>query len=147
MRGDFSRIRRDPTKHDDVWLEQQGRLVLDSDANEERLARIRLLEEQDVDIIGASGVPQPGTGFRVIPMDNTPDDFLINGGDGPAGHLYVGGMLCRNDAPITYKNQPDFPGAPALPVPQASELPGPTARYALAYVEAHRRYVSYLQDN
>jgi len=147
MRGDFSRIRRDPTKHDDVWLEQQGRLVLDSDANEERLARIRLLEEQDVDIIGAAGAPQPGTGFRVIPMDNTPDDFLINGGDGPAGHLYVGGMLCRNDAPVTYKNQPDFPSAPALPVPQASELTGSTARYALAYVEAHRRYVGYLQDN
>ena len=39
MKADFSRLRLDLAKHDAAWLEQQGRVRLDSDANEAELAR------------------------------------------------------------------------------------------------------------
>ena len=67
MNGDFSRLKLDALKHVEAWLQQQGRVWLDSDWNDAVLARLRLLERQNRDFIGASGAPEPGTGFSAVP--------------------------------------------------------------------------------
>ena len=74
MKADFSRLRLDPAKHDAAWLEQQGRVRLDSDANEAELARLLLLRLQALDVVGGCGAPQPGGGFSIGPGSG-PDDF------------------------------------------------------------------------
>ena len=65
MKGDFSRLTFDPTKHYTGVLHQQGRVWLDSDWNEDVLERLALLQRQLTDIIGLNGVPSPGAAFQI----------------------------------------------------------------------------------
>jgi hypothetical protein len=119
VKGDFSRLRFDPDQRDESWLLQQGRIGLDSDHNEAELARLHDLELRTSDTIGGCARPDPGTGFRVTPGPD--DDFVIGGGPGPAGHLYVDGLLCRNPQPTTYLHQPQYPDPDPLPLPQPAQ--------------------------
>ena len=112
MKGDFSRLLQDPARHDDAWLQQQGRVWLDSDWNEAALARLRLLELQLIDLAGPTGRPVASDAFRI--SAGATGDFRLG-----AGRLYVDGLLCRNDARSSYRTQPDLPGAPDLPAPAA----------------------------
>jgi N-acetylneuraminic acid mutarotase len=120
MKGDFSRIQVDLTKHDEVWLRQQGRVFLDSDQNEAELTRLQLRQRELVDLVGPAAAPFPGTGFQIGPGP-TPYDLSIGGGPGPAGRIYVNGIACQNDGPTTYLTQPDYKSPPALPLPDPSE--------------------------
>ena len=140
MKADFSRLVFDPARHDDEWLQQQGRVWLDSDWNEAALARLRLLELRLTDIVGPTGRPVPGSGFRLAP--DAGGGLRIG-----AGRLYVDGVLCRNDTPTAYSSQPDLPSAPALPLPVpssggwslADDLRQPRARHlAIAFAGATR---------
>src|SRR5512145_311792 len=55
MKGDFSRFSFDPKKHyTGVWM-QQGRLITDSDWNEELSIRQHLERQACIDQIGAEG--------------------------------------------------------------------------------------------
>jgi hypothetical protein len=124
MKADFSRLRENSDVLDE-WLQQQGRVWLDSDWNESALARLRQLEARIADIVGARGRPEPGTGFRISAMSGPPDltevgDFVIGGGTGSAGHAYVDGLLAANPHPSTYFSQPDYPHSPALPLPSVA---------------------------
>ncbi|GAA4936599.1 kelch repeat-containing protein [Streptomyces coeruleoprunus] len=117
MKADFSRLRVDDASGDE-WLQQQGRLWLDSDWNEATLARLRRLELHVRDVVGALGRPDPGTAFRL--GDGGNGELTIGGGAGPAGHLYLDGILAANPTRTTYATQPDYPGAPPLPLPSAT---------------------------
>ena len=64
MKADFSRLREQPDVLEE-WLQQQGRVWLDSDWNESALARLRQLEARVADVVGLRGRPEPGTGFRI----------------------------------------------------------------------------------
>ena len=114
MKGDFSRFTFDPRKHYSGVLHQQGRVWLDSDWNEEVLERLALLQAELRDVIGPSGVPSPGSGFRLSASGNSNalDDFGIS-----AGHCYVNGSLCQLDADTTYLSQPDLLDPPRIPIP------------------------------
>lgn len=154
MKGDFSRWTFKPRKHGVGLLHQQGRVWLDADWNEDTAARLELLREETVDIVGGCGVPEPGTAFRVEPNpdpNSAPDDFVIVGGPGPAGHAYVGGLLCKLERSVTYLTQPDFPDPPRvrLPAPTSPVSPpgGPQRQSAVVYLEAWRRLVTYLEDD
>ena len=98
MKGDFSRIRFEKTKHYTAVLEQQGRVAVDADHNEQRAIDRNLRETETVDIIGPYGGPQGDEGFAITTSANT-----IQIG---AGRYYVQGILCENEAPLTYASQP-----------------------------------------
>ena len=57
MRGDFSRLRFEKTKHYTSVLEQQGRVALDADHNEQRAIDGHLHKTETGDIIGPFGGP------------------------------------------------------------------------------------------
>lgn len=120
MKADFSRIRTEPDVLDE-WLQQQGRVWLDSDWNEAALARLRQLESQVADVVGLHGRPQPGTAYRISVLTSLAGhqvgDFGIGGGHGSAGHAYVDGILTAQPGPTFYYSQPDYPHPPTLPLP------------------------------
>ena len=92
MKGDFSRYRFDPAKHYTAVLEQQGRVQLDADANEQRAIDAHRLATETMDVIGATGAPTHAAGFAIsLRSDNV--SLLI----GP-GRYYVDGLLCEMPA-------------------------------------------------
>lgn len=98
MRGDFSRIRLSKGKGYTAVLEQQGRVALDADANEQQFIDARLRRSETVDVIGAYGGPVGDEGFAITVSG---DEILI----GP-GRYYVDGLVCENPAQVSYDNQP-----------------------------------------
>jgi Family of unknown function (DUF6519) len=146
MRGDFARLTFDPTRHYTGVLHQQGRVWLEADWNEDVFDRQNLLWQETFDIIGACGVPEPGTAFKIGPNPDPasqPFDFLIAGGPGPLGRYYVDGILCQLEKPgVSYLSQPDFPDAPNIQMPtNGGDL------HALVYLEVWQRLITYLEDD
>lgn len=139
MKGDFSRFTFDPRKHYSGVLHQQGRVWLDSDWNEEVLERLALLQQELTDVIGPSGVPEPGSGFQLTSSSsaNAPDDFGIS-----AGHCYVNGTLCQLEANTTYLSQPDLLDPPRIAIPADG-----TSLKAVVYLEVWQRLITYLEDD
>jgi len=88
MKGDFSRIRFSPKKQYTAVLEQQGRVALDADANEQCAIDNYLNRAETVDVIGQYGAPINDVGFTISVSGN---EILIG-----AGRYYVAGLLCEN---------------------------------------------------
>jgi hypothetical protein len=155
MKGDFSRWTFDQRKHYAGVLHQQGRVWLDSDWNEDIIDRQELLRQETSDIVGTCGVPDPGTAFRIEPNpdpNSQPDDFVIVGGPDAAGHAYVHGLLCQLEESASYLHQPDFPDPPRISLPTQSSPPASPPDqsqpvYALVYLEAWQRLITYLEDD
>jgi len=143
MKGDFSRITFDRRNHYAGVLHQQGRVWLDSDWNEDVFERLDQLQQETYDVVGACGVPSPGTAFQITPGSDAahPENFAIGGGDDSKGRAYVQGLLCRMDSPTTYFTQPDLPDPPAIVIPRTG---GDT--FAIIYLEVWRRLITYLED-
>jgi hypothetical protein len=149
MKTDLTRNTFDPAKHYSSVRTKQGSMQLDADWNEQVdiLARREMLSLAD--IIGASGRPQSGGGFRVVanaaeltadeaadPRNDSPPvpgpgDVLITG-----GRAYVDGKLIENDAITTLTGQPYLPGAGGLAAP---------GLYAL-YIDVWERTITSLED-
>jgi Family of unknown function (DUF6519) len=157
MRADFSRFRFDDPRHHAKHyagvLHQQGRVWLDSDWNDDVLTRLRLLVEETFDLVGACGVPDPWTAFRVRPNPDptsAPEDFLIDGGEGPLSRFYVDGILCQFEQTTSYLRQPDLPDPPPIPLPSLSSPPGGSPpggeANAVVYLEVWRRLITDLED-
>ena len=100
MKGDFSRVSYNPRKHYLRVLMQQGRVMLDSDFNEQ--ISILLDDAQTIaeDLIGPHGGPEHRCGFEVSLVSDT-NNFRIG-----TGHYYIDGILCRNDTEVFYTAQP-----------------------------------------
>jgi hypothetical protein len=88
MKGDFSRIRFNPKKQYTAVLEQQGRVSLDADANEQCSIDGYLRQTETVDVIGEFGGPVNDEGFGISVSGN---EILIG-----AGRYYVEGLMCEN---------------------------------------------------
>src|SRR5258708_12614969 len=71
MRGDFSKLRFEKTKHYTSVLEQQGRVALDADHNEQRAIDEHIRETETIDVIGPFGGPQDDAGFAITPRRRT----------------------------------------------------------------------------
>lgn len=63
MKGDFTRNRFRPERHYQQVLQQQGRVQLDADANEQSAIALRRDETTARDVIGSCGGPAEGAGF------------------------------------------------------------------------------------
>ena len=91
MKGDFSRSTFEPAKHYSSVRMQQGRVQLDADWNEELDITAHRIATETIDVIGPTGAPQDGGGFKI---GLTPDgsDLAIS-----PGRIYVDGVLCELD--------------------------------------------------
>ncbi len=65
MKGDFSRIRFNQAKNYTAVLQQQGRVALDADANEQTAIDAYLRESTNLNVIGRFGGPDGDAGFAI----------------------------------------------------------------------------------
>jgi Family of unknown function (DUF6519) len=98
MKGDFSRIRFNPSRQYSSVLKQQGRVDLDADSNEQRFIDERMRTTINTDVIGRWGAPEDDAGFAIEISGN---DILI----GP-GRFYADGILVENPSAVPYDKQP-----------------------------------------
>jgi hypothetical protein len=131
MKGDFTRFTYSQRDHYSRVLQQQGRVQLDADWNEQA----EICAHRDValaaDLIGPSGAPREGGGFAVSCADG--GDLKLS-----AGRLYVGGTLCELETETTYLEQPDLPMAAAI---------SPAAgRTDLVYLDVWQRLITAVED-
>ncbi|WP_051798277.1 DUF6519 domain-containing protein [Catenuloplanes japonicus] len=127
MKGDFTRRTFRRGHHYRAVLLQQGRVAVDADWNEQAEIQQHLDETTARDVIGAHGAASGTAGFAVS-----------TGPDGPvlsAGHYYVDGVLCENDADTPVGAQPDLPGV---------ALPADEGRYVL-YLDVFREHLTALE--
>ena len=132
MKADLSRDTFDPAKHYAAVIQQQGRVQLDADWNEQAAIAHHHAETSLRDLVGPFGGPLGSAGFGVTvghAADGTVDGLQLG-----AGNYYVDGVLCENTADVLFTAQPFLPGA-ALPAGQA-----------LLYLEVWRRVVTPLDD-
>jgi hypothetical protein len=140
---------------------QQGRVQLDADWNEQASITQHYLRTLARDLIGPYGGPVDNCGFAVITDPEHLDaltgaygqplggsrlaeirerlasgDFLIG-----AGRYYVEGLLCENEAPLTYTEQPGYPFDYGTSL---ENLRG--AGQFLIYLDVWERHVSAVED-
>lgn len=137
MQGDFSRHTFAPEKHFTRVLMQQGRVQLDANWNEQMAILFHYLRTLAVDLIGSHA--GPGDGFKIRPLVDEDSnlvmhDFLIE-----EGHYYVQGILCENERPRAYTEQPDYVIAEAEKL-----LSGKTY---LVYIDVWERHISSIEDD
>ncbi len=98
MRGDFSRIRFNPARQYTAVLEQQGRVAVDADANEQSAIEAHLRDTTNIDVIGRYGAPDGDAGFAITVAGN---EIQIG-----HGRYYVEGLLVENNSVSSYDSQP-----------------------------------------
>ena len=138
MRGDFSRIRFSPKKNYTAVLQQQGRVALDADANEQAAINNHLREAETIDVIGPYGGPIDNAGFAIT-ATNTAISI------GP-GRYYVQGLVCENDAAIDYGAQPFLINSATSESDLLNQLSSGKASAIQIYLEAWERLVTALDD-
>jgi hypothetical protein len=161
MKGDFTRDSFDRFRHYTRVAMQQGRVQLDADWNEQASITQHYLRTLALDLIGPSGGPVDNCGFAVItdpghldaltdaygrPLDGSrlgeirarlaAGDFVIG-----TGRYYVDGLLCENDAPVTYTEQPGYPFGDRTGL---ENLRG--AQQFLVYLDVWERHISAAED-
>jgi hypothetical protein len=97
MKGDFSRVRFNRSKQYTAVLQQQGRVALDSDGNEQSTIYEYLRRTETVDVIGEYGGPIDDAGFGITVVGNT----IVIG----KGRYYVAGLTCENPTDLEYTAQ------------------------------------------
>jgi hypothetical protein len=141
MRGDFSRIRFTPEKNYTAVLQQQGRVALDADANEQTAIDAYLRDTTNVDVIGDYGAPANDAGFAIKIVNGK---ILI----GP-GRYYVSGILVENDREREYTGQRFFiPSGTADPSSASSLMAAlNSGKESVQFVlQVWRRFVTEIDD-
>jgi len=131
MKGDFSRETFDSVKHFSRVLQQQGRVQLDADWNEQAAIMLHYLRTLAADLIGPFAGPAGSKGFEISTVEG--DDFTIG-----KGRYYVDGILCENENPTPYKTQKDYP--------ILSEKREAGKDY-LVYLDVWERHITALEDD
>lgn len=110
MKGDFARVTFDPALHYSRVFQQQGRVLLEADWNEQGAIQLHLLRALATDLVGPCWAA--GSGSFVIDTTDPADANKTAALDEwrlSAGHFYVDGMLCVNEAVCTLAAQPYQP--------------------------------------
>jgi Family of unknown function (DUF6519) len=131
VKGDFTRLTFDPEKEYTGVLQQQGRVQLDADWNEQ----VEISAHRDrivaADVIGPCGAPERGGGFAVSCTEGA--DLRLS-----PGRLYVGGTLCVLGAETTYFQQPHLPSA--------APISPHDGRTDLVYLDVWQRHITAIED-
>jgi hypothetical protein len=137
MKGDFTRDTFDPSKHFSLVLSQQGRVMLDADANEQSTILLRMLRLLARDLIGPYAAPRDDGGFTIVSAGQ--DGVTIE-----AGRYYVDGILVENEVDCLYTEQPDWP----LPDNDAfaAELKGRKGNTYWLYLDVWERLITSVED-
>jgi hypothetical protein len=126
MKGDFTRLTFDARKGYTAVLSQQGRVQLDSDANEATEITSHLEDTRFIDVVGTSGVPG-GLGFQV--HIDSEDELRLTG-----GRIYAGSLICdlNTETPVS-----DLTRKPLNPAPGRTDL---------IFLDAWERLVTAIDD-
>lgn len=137
MKGDFTRVTFRPRNHYSGVLQQQGRVQLDADWNEQVAIDAHIDRTTTRDLVGTCGAPCDAPGFALscagaaIPAAGcAAGDLRIE-----AGRYYADGILLENDEPVALAEQPDLPGV---------ALPDADGRY-LAYLDVWEEHLTALE--
>lgn len=156
MKGDFARDSFDPHKHFTRVLQQQGRVQLDADSNEQISIFWHYLRTLTRDILGPYAAPKNSNGFglfalgdiddltdidgaKLSPQETArlkallgPEDFLI----GP-GRYYVDGLLCENETYVPFSQHCDQNHL-------TSQL---KSKSVVIFLDVWERHITYLEDD
>jgi hypothetical protein len=132
MKGDFARVTFDPARHYNRVFQQQGRVLLEADWNEQAGIQLHLLHTLIRDLVGPCWAV--GNGFAMTPQPHVADWQL------QAGHFYVDGILCENDSMCTPATQPYTPA----PADDGGDWTNPPATFAL-WLDVWERHLSALE--
>ncbi len=138
MKGDFSRLRFSPANNYTAVLQQQGRVALDSDSNEQCAINDYLRETETVDVVGRYGGPAGDEGFQITVVGSA-----IEIGQ---GRYYVDGLLCENREPVLYAEQPFLIDPSVTDAALLSQLSQGSIRAIWVYLQVWRRLVTALDD-
>lgn len=136
MKADYSRFRFNLNKGYSRVLQQQGRVTLDADWNEQVSIQADLDRKRLQDVVGHSGVPYGDPGF-LVSIDDAGSALNL---DLSAGTIYVAGHRIHLDDSGKYNPQPFLPDPPAI------SDPGESNRVDLVYLCVRERHVTYLED-
>ncbi|MGH4024795.1 MAG: DUF6519 domain-containing protein [Pseudonocardiaceae bacterium] len=137
MKGDFTRRTFHSRNHYRQVLQQQGRVQLDADWNEQADIQAHLDRTTTLDTVGTHGGPLHAAGMAItcdggdIAAGCKGEDLRIS-----AGRYYVDGILCENEDAIRLADQPDLPGV---------ELPTSPGLY-VAYLDVWAEHVTALEQ-
>lgn len=130
MNGDFARVTFDPSAAYSRVLLQQGRVLLESDFNEQSAIHLHFLRTLIIDLVGRAWRAGEES-FKIQPADG--NDFRIG-----SGRFYVDGIPCENTSQDrTYRKQSDQG-------PLLGET-GPSDAGFLVYLECWERHLSAVQ--
>ncbi len=111
MKGDFARVSFDPTLHYSQVFQQQGRVLLEADWNEQARIQLHLLRTLVRDLVGPCWAA--GTGFAITSSatnaDGSSKPLPLTDWQLAPGHFYVDGILCVNETACTLAQQPHAP--------------------------------------
>jgi hypothetical protein len=135
MAGDYTRFTFDAAKRYAAVLQQQGRVALDSDWNEESDILKRRLRLLAVDALGPEAIAWRATpdAFEIGLLPGAPPDLSIG-----EGRAYIDGWLAEHftGEGATYLSQPFYPDPPLLPA--AGDL--------LVFLRLFEREITYIED-
>ncbi|GAA0666902.1 hypothetical protein GCM10010193_18190 [Kitasatospora atroaurantiaca] len=139
MHADVERFSFDQRKHFLRVIQQQGRVTLPADGNEQVAILLHHLQALAEDLIGPYGTPSPdgtapGPAFKIdLPQAGEEDGVLRIG----RGRYWVHGRACENDAEnLLLTAQPDLPTTGA-----------PNDGTYLAYLDVWERHISAAEDD
>ena len=147
MKGDLTRATFRASRHFSGVRQQQGRVLLDADWNEQADIVSHRHHTTAADLIGPSGGPLHAAAFGVVAPASLPapvQQLLTGAGVLPlaagdvllgAGRYYVDGILCEAESVVSFLHQPDAPGVAALP-----------AGRHLLYLHVWERHLTWLDD-
>src|SRR5262245_49363864 len=105
MNGDFTRLTFRPENHYSSVRLQQGRVLLDADWNEQVDIQEHQRQTSIRDAFGDSGAPLHNAGFGLMTAPGSTDTWS---GIISPGRYYVDGILCENELPVDFAQQPDL---------------------------------------
>lgn len=160
MKADLTRLTFDQAKHYRAVQQQQGRVQLDSDWNEQLDITAHRVETETVDVVGTCGAPMHADGFHLVAnAAGLSADEAARPGNQPlpaigagdlaitAGRFYAGGVLAENDRIALVSAQPDLPSVEELTKLGSDPLfPLQTPGTYLAYLDVWPRLRTAIDD-
>ena len=143
MKGDFARVTFDPSRHYSQVLQQQGRVLLESDWNEQASIHLHLLHTLVRDLVGPCWAAGGGFGITstTTNADGSSKPLPLADWQLAPGHFYVDGILCVNETECTLATQPHAPTTDYGVADGKSGFENPPAGFVL-WLDVWERHLS-----